>query len=187
MKYPVYMNSDESSQIEYDVVSDDLRIYLTRVLRNLIQDKDPEGSLIRQNRVINRSLTIAGKKIYVLTADENGDYMPQEYAWHNGEMELVFRRLSTPQFAEYLAELVQAEYFDLDDINVLLEKDGVSFRIKCITRFGSDAYILEVLSLDDLADLDSADTKRETHPNIRVLVDRMDRSLAGKDLSLIHI
>jgi hypothetical protein len=180
MKYPNHMTAAEAEKLELDVVSDDLRIHLTRMLRANVQDRNVDIQLIRLNNIVNRSRTIAGKTIYVLKADEDGNYYPQENAWHNGEMELVFRRLSTPELAEFLAELTQDEYMDEDEINPLLEKDGTSFRLRRISKFERDTISIEVLSIEDL---EESGTDEDQHPNIRVLVARMDRALEDDDFA----
>lgn len=180
MKYPNHMTASEAQQIEYDVISDDLRIHLTRVLRGTTKAHDADIHLINQNNMINRSRTIAGKTIYVLEADD-GNYTPQEHAWHNGEMELVFRRLSTPELAEFLAELAQDGFLDECKVNELLEKEGSSFRLKRKTRFAIDTTVsVEVLSLESL---EESERDADAHPNIRVLVHRMDTALNGGDFA----
>ena len=54
------MTSTEARQIEYDVVSDDLIIHLTRMLRSIAQDQDTDIQIICQTNLINRSRTILG-------------------------------------------------------------------------------------------------------------------------------
>jgi len=176
MKYPVHMSAQQADQIEYDVVSDELKIYLTRRLTNMLKASDGEIELIKMNNIINKSRTIAGRSIYVLDADEDGNYMPQEYAWHFGEIALIFRRLSTPELADFLADLVAEQYFEADAINELLEKDGVSFRIE--NR--RDKTQIEVLAIEDI---ESSEPDKVAHPNIRVLVSRMENSLKAEDFA----
>ncbi|MDD4102910.1 MAG: hypothetical protein PHU80_09830, partial [Kiritimatiellae bacterium] len=185
MKYPNHMTASEAQELVYDVVSDDLKIHLTRVLRGAIKACDVDIQMINQNNVINRSRTIAGETIYVLEADGDGNFYPQEYAWHNGEMELVFRRLSTPTFADFIAELAQDGFLDECKVNELLEKEGASFRLKRKTRFAVDTTVsVEVFSLEAL---DKSERDADTHPNIRVLVRRMDTALnAGDFAGVLH-
>jgi hypothetical protein len=177
MKYPMYMSPEDSAKLEYEIVSDDLKIYLTRVLEKWTEDTNThENTLIRKNRLVNKSRMLVGKPNYVLESDEIGGYMPQEYAWHDGDMALVLRRLKTPQFAELLCDFVNDGLYKCDELNELLKRDGVSFRI----NDDNERIKIEVLSLEDIEELDSS---IQTHPNIRLLVSRMDGELQKNDYS----
>jgi hypothetical protein len=131
MKYPLYLSIDDVKKLEFEVVSTELKIRLTRMLERWIANRsndDSDGRLFWQNKIINKSRSISGGPIYVLEPDGYGMYLPEEYAYHDAEMALVFRRLQTPQFVEFSCELIDEGFFEKQEINELLEQDGVSFR-----------------------------------------------------------
>jgi len=174
MKYTKYLTSDDVRALELEIVSQDLKIFLTRELqRKITSDEFPEHDIIRQNEIINKSRSIAGLPVYVLEGDLDGYFHPAENAWHNGEFQLVFRRLSTIQFIEFMGDLIQNGYFDRSKINEYLEQDNVSF------RFGDNEdgeLAVEVFPLDKV---ESGETPEQ--PNIRVVARRMDDALKQDD------
>jgi len=97
MKYPMYMSPEDSEKLEYEIISDDLIIYLTRVLQKSTEEAETsEERLIRQNRLVNKSRMLVGQAVHILDSDGIEGYMPIEYAWHDAEMALVLRRLAPP-------------------------------------------------------------------------------------------
>jgi hypothetical protein len=174
MKYTKYLTSDDVRALELEIVSQDLKIFLTRELERKIKlDEFPEYDIIRQNEIINKSRNIAGLPVYVLEGDLDGFFHPAENAWHNGEFQLVFRRLSTIQFIEFMGDLIQDRYFERSEINEYLEQDNVSFRFE-VNEDGELA--VEVFPLDKV---ESEETPE--HPNIRVVAWRMDDALKRDD------
>ena len=174
MKYTKYLTSDDVRALELEIVSQDLKIFLTRELQQKItSDEFPEHDIVRQNELINKSRNIAGLPVYVLEGDLDGYFHPAENAWHNGEFQLVFRRLSTIQFIEFMGDLIQGEYFDRSEINDYLEQDNVSFRFE---NNEDGELAVEVFPLDKV---ESEETPE--HPNIRVVARRMDDALKRDD------
>ena len=82
MKYTKYVRQGDRNKLEYEVVSIDLKVHLTRIFDRLIEG---EYKIIHQNKAINKSRNLLGLPLYVLTADDSGEFHPAEYAWHNGE------------------------------------------------------------------------------------------------------
>jgi hypothetical protein len=173
MKYTKYVDPDDLGALEFEVISQELKIYLTRILESKILSKEfPENNIIRQNGIINKARNIAGLPIYVLEADEDGEYQPTEHAWHNGEFQLTLRRLTTIQFIEIIGDLIKEDVLDVDQINDSLDRDNSSFRYK----FDDEELIVEVIPIDEIqADMDQA------HPNIRLVVTRMNEGLERGD------
>ena len=56
---------------------------------------------------------------------QDWDYAPAEYAWHQAELELVMRRPDTPQLIATLIDLINSEALSIDDVNEVLDADGV--------------------------------------------------------------
>lgn len=176
-----YLSAEQRQALEFEVISVDLRVHLTRLLRPSTENGgDPEINLIRKNQLINWARTLIGTKIYVLESDDWGHYEPAVHAWHYGEFELLFRRLDTLQFVEFLGELIERHYFDVDAINALLETEGQSFRYE-----NDDEVVVKVLPLKELEDI--THDRPSWSQNIRLLIDRMEIAITSKDYgALLH-
>lgn len=184
MKYTRHLKATQTQALEYETVSRELKVFLTRVLLEKISDpENSEMSLIRKNKIINMSLNIQGEKIFVLECDDWGHFEPPIYAWHDGEFHLVFRRLDTPQFIEFVGDLIEQNYFSVKPINALLEKEGSSFRY----NNEKEKLRIDVLSIKEMEELIQA-TKADgsapaPHDNIRVLLSRAEDARKNKDAS----
>ena len=178
MRYPRYLDPDDVPSLEYEVVSQDLRIYLTRELNHRIgDDVAPDVEIARQNVIVNKSRALAGLPVYVLEGDLDGYYHAAEFAWHNGEFQLAFRRLTTIQLAELLGELIEDEWFSLAEVNRWLEQDGASFHYRQ-TSNGLRAAVMPIAELEEV-------DRPQGHPNVRVLTARMESALAAGDYSAV--
>lgn len=168
-------------QIELEVISSEARLRLTRVLRRSIRVSELENShqieLIRINRIVNLANTVLGRSIYTLELGD-WDYEPAEYAWHNGELELLMRRPDTAQLVEVLVDLTEAGCVLIGDVNAILEADGSGVRL----RDGDDGVEVE---LTELSDLPETPLSIGEHANVRKLVERMDRAMLDRDWSLV--
>lgn len=171
MKFTIYLDESQKKQLEYEVVSTDLKVHLVRLIER--NPRFRKHLLINMNLLINRSRTLVGKTIYVLEAGDWGEYEDCEYAWHNGEFELIFRRLDTVHFVEFLCELIDREWLEASDVNDLLKQEGASFSIE----YENGEIQPSVLSLEELRE----QPIENEHPNIRVLIDRMESALEVKD------
>ena len=176
MKYPIHLSEDDAKQLEFEIISDDLLIHLTRKLEKWAEEPDDSDLvLFRKNRLINMSRILSGEKVYVLEVDDMGDYWPQEHIWHEGDFKLIFRRLSTVEFAEFVCDLIEQKLLDIDEVNYLLDKDGVSF---CFKVSSHDDITIQVLPIEDI---DNAKENVGEHSNIRLLAHRMETSLVADD------
>lgn len=192
MRFTRFLTKEDKKKLEFEVVPQDLMVYLTRILRKKIDDRASEDlpAVVWQNMFVNMSHNLLEMPIYVLRADDWGMYHPAEQIWHSSEMDLVFRRLNTFQFIEMLCELVERGWFAGDEINPLFAEANLSFRIidkEESFTFGEKTFSyldeprVEVISLDEI----SEEMDEDTHPNIRLLVDRMDRNLEAGDASAV--
>lgn len=178
MKFPKYITKEQIHQLEYEVLSKDFLIYLTRILLDWVENTEYlETVIARKNRIINLSRTILGEKIYILESDDMGQYHQAEYDWHDSNFLLVFRGLNTVQFIEFACELIRANYFEVNFLNNALKSEAASF------RFIKDDNEIEIEVLND-EEIEEADISEE-HPNIRLLVSRMDNSLDKDDYSAV--
>lgn len=175
------MSARQRQQLELEVVSSEARLMLTRLLRNKVKSTSSEEGhkieLIWKNQVVNLTSTILGRPIYTLELSD-WDYDNAEYAWHNGEFELAMRRPNTPQLFEALIDLVNEGFLSITDVNQILEFD------KCGARLDQENDKI-VVRLIDLVDLPDETSEKDTHVNIRLLIERMDRALQDKDWPLV--
>jgi len=177
MKFPKYITQEQIKQLEYEVLSKDFLIYLTRKLLEWVEDVEyAEDIIARKNRIINLSSTISGDKIYLLESDDMGTYQQAEYDWHDSNFLLIFRKLNTVQFIEFSCELLRTGYFEVDFLNESLKSEGASFRF--VKKEEGD-FRIEVFEIEEIEEADMS----EEHPNIRLLVSRMESSLEKDDYS----
>lgn len=172
------LTTSTRKKLETELVPETTRLNLTRLVRRRCKSDDPNVELVNINRFVNIARTALGKTIYVLTSDDMGMYEAPEFGWHFAELELIFRRPDTGDLAELLCDLVEGELLDEIEVNKLLESGNVSFRI-ATDDDGSVRF--ELLSVDDL----EADPLSDDHPNIRLLVERMDSAFEHDDYSAV--
>jgi hypothetical protein len=176
MKFPKYITQEQIRQLEYEVLSKDFYIFLTRYLLEWAENVTYIESVIaRKNKLINLSNTICGDKIYVLESDDMGSYLQAEYDWHDSHFLLIFRKLDTIEFIEFVGELLRSDLIEIDFINQALLQEKASFHF--IEEDGN--FSICVHNIDEI---DGAITS-EDHPNIRLLVSRMDLAVNNGDYS----
>lgn len=176
MKYSIYLSEDNKKQLEFEVVSQELRVHLTRLIER--SENFFSHQFLNQNWIVNRSRNLLGMPLYVLESDDLGSYEDAEYAWHSGEYELCLRRLDTLRLIELLCEVIAKKWLSASVINQLLEREGSSFRY----HNDYDTVDVEVFSIEKLEE----DTPSpEEHPNIRLLVKRMTTALEQSDYSAV--
>jgi hypothetical protein len=176
MKFPKYITKEQIRQLEYEVLSKDFYIFLTRYLLEwAVNVTYIESVIARKNKLINLSNTICGDKIYVLESDDMGSYLQAEYDWHDSHFLLIFRKLDTIEFIEFVGELLRSDLIEIDFINQALLQEKASFHF--IEEDGN--FSICVHNIDEI---DGAITS-EDHPNIRLLVSRMDLAVNNGDYS----
>jgi hypothetical protein len=180
MKFTFYINQDQKKQLEFEVLSQDFYVYITRQLMHWAEESEyVEHVLIRKNSIINLSNNLLTRKIYVLQSDDNGNYEEAEYAWHESNFHLSVRRLDTIQFIEFACELFEKDILEIDFVNEALKKEAASFNFQNTSR----SYEIKVFSFVEL----ESENFEEEHINIRTLVSRMEIALENKDYTnLLH-
>jgi hypothetical protein len=175
MRHPRHLTSEQVAALEYEVLSTELRVHLTRCLDSWVSRGSADVSTIQKNRFINMSRSLAGLPVYVLQADDWGSYESWDYAWHVGEFHLVFRRLSSAQLIEFLGDLIEFDVFTRKEINKLFEQDGASI------RFAMEGPA----TVELVAEHEGAGAEEGDHPNVRTLVNRMSEAMRRKDFALV--
>ena len=170
----VGISPPDRKKLEYEVISAEVRIRITRLLRSIVDAEDAIIRIYRQNQIINIANTVLGLQIYVLES-EDGEYLsPIEYAWHNGEMELVARRPATCELVEILGDLIVEKIIDYKVINNIFEEFNVAIWFKWDGKLKVVVVAIE--------DIEEAHDSNE-HPNIRLLIRRMQNAFDNKDWS----
>ncbi len=165
----------EKKGLESEVISNEARLKLTRLLRQGCESNDANVNLINRNRYINTARTVLGLPIYRLESDSDGMYMNEEFAWHTAETELVMRRPDTAQLVEILGDMLQQRMLDLSAVNRTLAEDNSSIRFVA-EGFHEDISV-RLLSDEEIEE-ESDDTE---HPNVRLLTARMNAAFDQKD------
>ncbi|WP_110929871.1 hypothetical protein [Paenibacillus bouchesdurhonensis] len=169
----------DREKLQYEVISDNARLQLTRLIRRISTSDNSDIEILRQNRFINIARNVLNLPLYVLEADYLGQYNEVEYAWHIGEIELIMRRPDTIQLIETLADYIENNLIDADLVMKILCDDGCSFLIEKIGYEGH-AHV----QISSIEDIEESPFSNE-HPNIRLLINRMERSLFDKDYSAV--
>lgn len=178
MKYTKYLNDDQVNELEFELVSEDLLVYLTRILKDWCEETNSfPTNMIRMNKLINQSRTISNGKIYKLIVDDWADFMAEESAWHESHFPLILRNLNTIQFIEFIGDILIDEILDITFINHLLLKDGLEY------KYIYENYKLKV-EINSLKEIEKAVFDIE-HVNIRTLMLRMDAAFNSNDYSLV--
>ena len=172
------LNKADIQNLEYEIISDETRLKLTRLIRSQSRAEDENFQIFKQNRFVNIANINLGKKIYLLFPDDSGDYPVQEHAWHNGEIELIMRRPDTIKLVETLSDMLQENLLDCSTVNEILSEDGCSVSFE---KIGVDNLIkVQILEIGKLEE-----AEQDNHPNIRLLVNRMDTALSNSDYSAV--
>lgn len=166
----------QRQNLEFEVVSERARLLLTRLLRHATNAQSPTVKIVLQNNAINIAHNVLGLPIYVLEAEDGDYYYPSEYGWHNAEIELLMRRPNTPDLVEVLADFIQEGVLCARDVNEILENENLSFHFKEDGSLDDRDVQVKVLSVEEIEESES-----EEHPNIRLLINRMNSSLDNDD------
>jgi hypothetical protein len=162
-------------KLEADVISNEARLRLTRLMRSLCASRESEVELIKRNRFVNIGRTVLKLPIYRLEPDDWGMYSNFDCAWHYAEIELVMRRPDTPALIETLGDMLQQGMLPIDRVNAVLAEDNASIRFE--TRGADDDIGVRVLAADELEE----EAPESEHPNVRLLVERMEAAFERKD------
>ncbi|AZU04881.1 hypothetical protein X907_2366 [Glycocaulis alkaliphilus] len=133
---------------------------------------------MRINRIINLMNTVRGNKIYLLEMWDD-DYAVGEYGWHLGELELIFRRPSTLELVDGLADLISEGLISSKDVNSIFKDDGVGIQF---AHNDDESLIVKLTPVEELPD---EELEPSEHTNMRKLFDRMDRALEASDWPLV--
>ena len=179
------LSKSERKSLEQEVVPAEARLEFTRLIRDSCSSVSDDScgviSLTHENNFVNIANTVMGKPIYALESDGWGFYEPAEFAWHQGQRELIMRLPSTAELAEILADYLQSGMLCRKTVNEILKNYNCGFRFKDIG--GMDGVNIEV-SIQDAESIPEPDLSKD-HPNVRRLIARMEAALAARDFAAV--
>ena len=173
------LSQAEKRQLEMEVVPAETRLKLTRLIRERCNSRESAIQLVWIARFVNMANHLMNRQIYELESDDWGeDYPHAAYAIIESERELIMRRPTTVELAEILADYLQEGMLEPKAVNDVLREANCGFVFrKHETSDDRISISVKIISVSEIAD---ADLSHE-HPNIRVLVDRMERALTDDD------
>lgn len=180
--YFMGLSKTDRKKLETEVISNAARLKLTRLVRSRCEVRRGDGDgdnieIINRNQMINTARTVLGLPIYRLEPDDMGMYMSEEFAWHYAETELIMRRPDTAQLTAILGDMLQQRMLELGAVNGILREDNSSIRFET-HGFNEDVSVTLLSDTEIEEESDDAD-----HPNIRLLIERMETTFEKKDYS----
>jgi len=167
------LEKDEKKSLEYEIISNDVRLKISRLFRQYVRTGNSDESIIFMNRIINIARRVEGKIVYVLESDGCNHFQPGEYAWHLGELEAITQRQTTCELVETICDLLAENILSVDMINDFF----ASANVGVFFDLGGMGSSVTIIDSKDIPDEESA----EQHPNIRKLVERMEILLNNND------
>ena len=178
MEYFEHLTREVVRELEYEVISLNARVYLSKYFEQFLED------IYLKNHIINEARNTLGMPLYVLESQDD-TFELIEYSWHNAEFKLVFRRLNTSQLLDLVISLfsiLKIDFSCIEDLNNLFASEGNSFRFEMKKlEFGTSTDQIDV-KVSPIGEIEESESE-PYHNNIRLLVSRMDRSLEGKDFA----
>jgi hypothetical protein len=168
------LNKSQKKQLEYEVVPYSAKLQLTRLLRAWIESADNTNDwVIRANSIVNICRNVMKLPVSLVEVNEWGDYEYYDAGWLRSEIEVAMRRPDTIELIETLADLIQADWVGIDEVNDILSDNGVAVSFEKDER----SVKVRIISLEDIEDEDD-DVEI---PNIRHLIQRMETALESSD------
>lgn len=175
------LSKEQKENLANEVVPERARLELTRLLRAATRSHNSVIRIVQQNHAINIVRNVLNLPFYELEAEDGEYYYPAEYGWHNSQIELAFKIPNTIQLVEILADLIEEGILNDAEVNEILEENNLSFRFDLYEDRLSDTrdVRVEIFSIEELNELLKEDFNE--HPNIRLLISRMDDALKRND------
>lgn len=172
------LTKEQKRALEFEVVSDEARLKLTRLLRSYCSEDHTDGNVwvSRANRLVNYAHQVLGLPLFALEADDWGSYQLYEADWHSGRLELIMREADTPQLVEIICDYLENDLLKPSEVDAILEDDGASFSVA--NHYGS--FQLNIVPVDKIPEPED-----DEHPNIRLLVARMQTAVENGDDALV--
>lgn len=170
----IYLSKDDAISLEHEWIPLSAKVQLTRLLdRHCPPHVDPHTRIHYLYQIVNRANNLTENKLFLPDPDQLGDYFPEDIARLESEFMICIRRLNPIQFIEFLATVVEYEYIDINDANIILKEVNSSVALELDT---TGRLSISILPMADKSALDN-----DANPNLRTLLSRMDSSLNAED------
>lgn len=170
----IYLSKDDAISLEYEWIPLSAKVQLTRLLdRHCPPHVDPHTRIHYLYQIVNRANNLTENKLFLPDTDQFGDYFPEDVARLESEFMICIRRLNSIQFIEFLATVVEYEYIDINDANIILKEVNSSVALELDT---TGRLSISILPMADKSALDN-----DANPNLRTILSRMDSFLNAED------
>ena len=174
----IYLSKDDAISLEYEWIPLSAKAHLIRLLdRYCPPHVNPRTRIPYLQRIVNLANNLSERKFFDLDTDQFDDYFPEDVARLETEFMICIRRLNPIQFIEFLGTVVEYEYIDINDANIILKEINSSVAIELDTT----GYLsISILPMADKSALDN-----DASPNLRTILRRMDSYLNDEDYAAV--
>lgn len=174
----IYLSKDDAISLEYEWIPLSAKAHLIRLLdRYCPPHVNPRTRIPYLQRIANLANNLSERKFFDLDTDQFDDYFPEDVARLETEFMICIRRLNPIQFIEFLGTVVEYEYIDINDANIILKEINSSVAIELDT---TGHLSISILPMADKSALDN-----DTSPNLRTILRRMDSYLNDEDYAAV--
>ena len=174
----IYLSKDDAISLEYEWIPLSAKAHLIRLLdRYCPPHVNPRTRIPYLQRIANLANNLSERKFFDLDTDQFDDYFPEDVARLETEFMICIRRLNPIQFIEFLGSVVEYEYIDINDANIILKEINSSVAIELDT---TGHLSISILPMADKSALDN-----DTSPNLRTILRRMDSYLNDEDYAAV--
>lgn len=174
----IYLSKDDAISLKYEWIPLSAKVQLTRLLdRYCPPHVNPHTRIPYLQRIVNLANNLSERKLFDLDPDQLGDYFTEDVARLESEFMICIRRLNPIQFIEFLASVVEYEYIDINDANIILKEVNSSVAIELDTTGRAS---ISILPMTDKSALDN-----DASPNLRTILSRMDSHLNDEDYAAV--
>lgn len=174
MRLPIYLTKQQVNDFQYEYVSQDLKNCIARLLMKDRTERDIKLDEKRFNfiyKIVNICKAISSDSPIILYFDEKSNF-DYEHTRIEGMFYSSITTLNNIEFVEFLCELAYGDYLSIDKINESLNDSNNTFKIDKSQGKIIINMIPKKLSVD-----------KNIHPNIYILINRMDTCFSEKDYS----
>ena len=174
----IYLSNDDAISLEYEWIPLSAKAHLIRLLdRYCPPHVNPRTRIPYLQRIVNLANNLSERKFFDLDTDQFDDYFPEDVARLETEFMICIRRLNPIQFIEFLGTVVEYEYIDINDANIILKEINSSVAIELDT---TGHLSISILPMADKSALDN-----DASPNLRTILRRMDSYLNDEDYAAV--
>lgn len=174
----IYLSKDDAISLEYEWIPLSAKAHLIRLLdRYCPPHVNPRTRIPYLQRIVNLANNLSERKFFDLDTDQFDDYFPEDVARLETEFMICIRRLNLIQFIEFLGTVVEYEYIDINDANIILKEINSSVAIELDT---TGHLSISILPMADKSALDN-----DASPNLRTILRRMDSYLNDEDYAAV--